>query len=250
MDSTQVVLAYIAGLFSVLGVIWTSARAARTAREVERLRASLSEETASRLEEQKAQSAHRAALDLANRKSKLERVNAQLKHLYGPLYALANASKRSWDAFRSACRPGGEFFDRSPPPTELELKEWRLWMTTVFMPLDLEMERLILSNMDLLAEDEVDNSLVELCAHVEAYKTVISRWEKQDYSIHRTAINFPSKRLEAYVSGSFGRLMREQESLLRLTFGDQSNDDGVALQRAGLPNPVLNATAASDSRPR
>lgn len=113
-------------------------------------------------------------------------------------------------------------------------------MTTVFMPLDLEMERLILSNMDLLAEDVVDSSLVELCAHVEAYKTVISRWQKEDYSVHRTAINFPSKRLEEYVSSSFARLMQQQESLLRTTFGEEPNDDNQTLQGGGLPIPALN----------
>jgi hypothetical protein len=219
MDISPLVGAYVAGLFSFVGVIWASARSARTAREVESLKATLSEASALRLEDRKAQSAHSAAVDLANRKSRLERVNSQLKLLYGPLYALTNASNRSWIAFRSTCRPSGAFFDSSSPPTESELKEWRLWMTTVFMPLNLEMEKLILSNMDLLVGDEIDSSLVELCAHVQAYKTVLRRWETQDFSVHHAPMDFPSEEVRKVVSTNFALLKQEQQALLELTFG-------------------------------
>jgi hypothetical protein len=225
MDVAPLAVAGVAGLFSIFSVVWTSTRGSRTAREVERLKASLSEASAARLEERKAQSAHRAALDLANRKSKLERINAQLKLLYGPLYALTNASNRSWEAFRSTCRPGGAFFSRSPPPTELELKEWRLWMTTVFMPLNLEMERLILSNMDLLVGNEIDGSLVEVCAHVQAYKTVMSRWEANDFSVHHAPMDFPGEEIRSYVSTNFATLKQEQQSLIALAFGAGADND-------------------------
>jgi hypothetical protein len=217
MDVGPVTVAYVAGLFSVLSVIWTSARGARTAREIESLKASLSESSSLRLEALKAQTAHRTAIDLANREARLERINAQLKLLYGPLYALTHASNRSWKAFRATCRPGGAFFGGHPPPTEGELREWRLWMTTVFMPLNLDMEKLVLSNMDLLVGDKIDDSLVELCAHVQAYKTVMVRWEQSDFSIHHAPMNFPSEEVREYVSINYASLRREQQSLLALT---------------------------------
>jgi hypothetical protein len=87
-------------------------------------------------------------------------------------------------------------------------------MTTVFMPLNLEMERLVLQNVDLLFGEEMDESLLDLCAHVEAYKAVIERWKQRDYSVHTTRLNFPGEALRKYVKQRFVELKREQERLL------------------------------------
>jgi hypothetical protein len=38
----------------------------------------------------------------ARRNDRLERVNQQLRELYGPLYALNQADRHAWEAFRKA----------------------------------------------------------------------------------------------------------------------------------------------------
>ena len=40
------------------------------------------------------------SLRLAQRKERLERLDRQLRELYGPLYALTQSGDRSWNAFR------------------------------------------------------------------------------------------------------------------------------------------------------
>lgn len=240
METLPLIGAYITGLFSMFGVIWTSARGAKTSRELENLKAALGEAATLRIEGEKARTAHAIEVDLANRKGRLERVNSQLRLLYGPLHALSSASNRTWEAFRSVHRPGGEFFRDGDPPTEADLKAWRLWMSTVFMPLNLEMERIVLSNMDLLTGNKMDPCLIELCAHVQAYKTVLARWSEKDFSFHHAPMNFPSEAVQEYAVANFAELKQEQQDLLALALNEAEDSGGYAVQRrqraaAGLP---------------
>ena len=94
-------------------------------------------------------------LKIAQRKDRLDRISRQLKEFYGPLFALAHASEIAWYGFRSKYRPDAQSYWRSePPPNEEEAAAWRLWMSEVFMPLNIQMERRIVENADLL-EDTV-----------------------------------------------------------------------------------------------
>ena len=46
----------------------------------------------------------------ARRKDRFERINLQLRNLYGPLYAIDHATNIAWNAFRSRCRPNVPYF--------------------------------------------------------------------------------------------------------------------------------------------
>src|SRR5262245_20332544 len=106
-------------------------------------------------------------LRLSQRSEKLARVNRQLSELYGPLFALTHASDTAWNAFASEKGPGHiNIFEMEHSPTESELQEWRLWMTTVFMPINLRMYEIILSKSDLLIETKMPECLLQFCAHV------------------------------------------------------------------------------------
>src|SRR5438045_4547675 len=91
-------------------------------------------------------------LRLAQRSHRLERVSRQLGELYGPLYGLTGAETAVWEVFRERYRPGRHFFSQEDPPSEADVEAWRLWMTTVFMPINNRMYRLVLSKSDLLIE--------------------------------------------------------------------------------------------------
>src|ERR1700674_4970796 len=67
---------------------------------------------------------------LSQRSEQLSRVNRQLAELYGPMYSLVSASSQAYKAFRMKHRVGIPYFTDNPPPTEDDLKAWRLWMTT------------------------------------------------------------------------------------------------------------------------
>jgi len=159
-------------------------------------------------------------LRLSQRSERLERVNRQLSSLYGPLFAMAHASQMAWDAFRKKYRPNHIlYFDASEPITEDDLKAWRLWMETVFMPNNLQMYELITSKADLLIESEMPSCLLEFCAHVTAYKAVIKKWSQNDFTEHLSYVSYPGPALLVYTKESFQRLKAEQTRLM----GKQKN---------------------------
>jgi hypothetical protein len=150
----------------------------------------------------------------ARRKDKLERVNQQLKTLYGPLYALNQASNFAWQAFRSKTRPQGAFFGGASPPTASDLEAWQIWMTTVFQPLHNQMFLAITQNADLLIESDLPKPLQLFCAHVSAYQVVFDRWSRKDYSEYTSVLNYPNQELSQYLEESFKMLKSEQARLL------------------------------------
>jgi hypothetical protein len=151
---------------------------------------------------------------LARRKDKLERINQQLKLLYGPLYSINQSSQLAWAAFRGRTRPGKAFFGTEPPPTQEELLAWRYWIQTVFGPMHAEMMSAITKNADLLIEDDIPDSLRLFCAHVAVYKVVLARWEDHDFSEYTSILNYPAQELTIYLQKSFEKLKAEQRRLL------------------------------------
>jgi hypothetical protein len=158
----------------------------------------------------------KAVYDLwaARRKDRLERVNQQLRLLYGPLYALNQAGNHAWVAFRIRVRPGVSFFRGSPPPTDEDLRAWRTWMNTVFRPNHEEMLSIITKNSDLLIESDLPNALQLFCAHVASYKAVFAEWDKGNFSYHTAVLKYPTQELAQYLEQSYQRLKEGQAQLL------------------------------------
>jgi hypothetical protein len=166
---------------------------------------------------------YRNNLRLNQRKDRLDRVTRQLSDLYGPLFATASASNATWLVFRRQYRPGGSFWDKpGPPPTPEEAAAWRLWMATVFMPLNRRMRDVIVDHADLLDEERMPDLLLEVCAHVAAYEAILKHWEEGNYAQHTTPINFPADELLAYSEEHVHNLKGEQNLILQQTARPQS----------------------------
>ncbi|MFI1221664.1 MULTISPECIES: hypothetical protein [unclassified Streptomyces] len=155
-------------------------------------------------------------LRLAQRHERLARVNRQLSDFYGPLFAITEANSRAFAAFAERnVRPDGRFpFDHEDPPTEEELAEWRLWITTVFLPNIRAMRDLVVTHADLLRESEMPPILLKLCAHVSGYEITTARWAQERYDQHLSVVPFPSQELAAYAREGFTVLKKEQARLL------------------------------------
>jgi hypothetical protein len=159
---------------------------------------------------------------LSRRTEQLNRINKQLNEFYGPLYSLVYSSSKSWVTFRKRYRSQiRSYFSNNPPPTEEELQAWRLWMTTVFMPINLRIYELIVSKADLLIERDMPGCLRELCAHVASYQVVLKKWGNNDFSEHTSLIDYPGRELLDYSHRSFKELKDKQSNLL----GDKSKND-------------------------
>jgi hypothetical protein len=162
-------------------------------------------------------------LRLAQRNDRLERINQQLSDFYGPLLALTRSSGQSWQAFRQRYRPPGSesFWKNDPPPTLEDAAAWRLWMTTVFVPMHQRMMELVLNRAHLIEEPEMPPCLLDLCAHVNGYQAILKEWETGEISIERvdniSVVNFPGQELAEYAAAAFGRLKAEQTELLGST---------------------------------
>lgn len=151
---------------------------------------------------------------LSRRRDRLDRVSRQLSDLYGPLFALVTSSTSIWTEFRVANRPGIGYWDPEPPVSRDEATTWRVWMKEVFMPLNIQMVDAAVQKADLLEESTMPECLLDLCAHVAAYRSVRARWEQGDYSEHTSLMRFPEIALRDYAETRFLRLKSEQRRLL------------------------------------
>jgi hypothetical protein len=84
---------------------------------------------------------------LARRRDKLDLVNKRINEFYGPLYVASEAGNI---AYRSLLKRQGK--EKSEPILDSEMKEWMLWMTTIFTPLNDIRERVIIENAHLIIE--------------------------------------------------------------------------------------------------
>jgi hypothetical protein len=153
-------------------------------------------------------------IKIAQHQERLDRVNRQIKNLYGPLYALVTSANTTWIYFRRDYRPGGSFWGNNKRPSKEEAEAWRLWMSEVFMPLNIQMEKIFLENADLIDEDVMPDCLLSLSAHVSAYKPVLKKWKDGDYSENTSVIKFPREELLDYVKSNYSRLKGKQKRLL------------------------------------
>ena len=145
---------------------------------------------------------------LARRKDKLDLVNRRLNEFYGPLYVASQAGNI---AYRSLLNKMGKA--QSFPILDSEVKEWILWMTTIFMPLNDEREKIIIKKAYLIVEEQMPRCLLDFVTHVVGYKAVLKKWSEGDYSERRSTIGWPPE-FDAYVTRSYAALKAEQTRLL------------------------------------
>ncbi len=145
---------------------------------------------------------------LARRQDKLRLVDRRLSEFYGPLYV---ASKAGNIAYRALLKKQGKA--QSEPILDSEMKEWTLWMTTIFMPLNDVREKIIIEKAYLIVEEQIPQCLLDFVTHVVGYKAVLSKWAEGDYSERRSSIGWPPE-FDVYVERSYAALKADQTRLL------------------------------------
>jgi hypothetical protein len=93
------------------------------------------------------------------------------------------------------------------------MKEWMLWMTTIFMPLNDIREKIIIEKAYLIVEEQMPLCLLDFVTHVVGYKAVLAKWAEGDYSERRSTIGWPPE-FDLYVERSYQALKAEQTRLL------------------------------------
>jgi hypothetical protein len=158
---------------------------------------------------------------LQRRKARLDRLNAQLEQLYGPLYATLEASRIAYRRFLEKVRPGyPSLFDpAAPPPTETQLRLFRQWVETVSHPRAVQAFELITGRAHLLVETEMPDCLLQFLAHKSGYDVLTARWKEGDFSEHLSVVRHPGDELYSYLRRSFTQLKLEQARELEATQG-------------------------------
>jgi hypothetical protein len=145
---------------------------------------------------------------LARRHDKLDLVNKRLNEFYGPLYVASEAGNI---AYRSLLNKQGK--PRSEPIRDEDLKEWVLWMRTIFIPLNEIREKIIIENAHLIVEEKMPQCLLDFVTHVVGYKAVLNKWADGDFSERRSTIGWPPE-FDIYVRNSYAALKAEQMRLM------------------------------------
>jgi len=145
---------------------------------------------------------------LAQRRDKLRLVNKRLNEFYGPLFV---ASQAGLIAYQALLKKLGK--TRAHPMLDEEMKEWVLWMTTIFMPLNDIREKIIIEKAYLIIEEQMPQCLLEFVTHVVGYKAVMAKWGEGDFSERRSMIGWPPE-FDSYVKQSYQALKAEQTRLM------------------------------------
>jgi hypothetical protein len=144
---------------------------------------------------------------MARRADHLRLIDQRLNDFYGPLYVATVAGNI---AYKSLLGKQGK--TQCHPIRDEDLKEWILWMTTIFMPLNDVREKIIIANAHLIIEEEMPQCLLDFVTHVVGYKALMAQWAEGDYSERRSIIGWPPE-FDIYVERSYKGLKAEQTRL-------------------------------------
>jgi len=145
---------------------------------------------------------------MARRADHLRLIDQRLNSFYGPLYVATVAGNI---AYKSLLKKQGK--TQCHPIREEDLKEWILWMTTIFMPLNDVREKIIIENAHLIIEEKMPQCLLDFVTHVVGYKALMAQWAEGDYTERRSIIGWPPE-FDQYVEKSYKTLKAEQTYLL------------------------------------
>lgn len=145
---------------------------------------------------------------MARRADRLRLVNQRLNDFYGPLYVATVAGNI---AYNSLLKKQGK--KQCHPVRDEDLKEWVLWMKTIFMPLNDVREKIIIENAHLIVEEQMPQCLLDFVTHVVGNKAMLSKWAEGDYTERRSTIGWPPE-FDLYVERSYRALKAEQTRLM------------------------------------
>jgi hypothetical protein len=144
----------------------------------------------------------------ARRDDHLRLVNQRLNEFYGPLYVATIAGNI---AYQTLLKKQGK--THCHPIRDEDLKEWILWMRTVFIPLNDVREKIIIDKAHLIIEEKMPQCLLDFVTHVVGYKAVLRKWADGDFTERRSTIGWPPE-FDVYVRDSYAALKAEQMRLM------------------------------------
>lgn len=154
------------------------------------------------------------SLRLQRRADNLRFVSAQIDELYGPLYVITQTGQMLFATLQvKRHREGRSKEDTGAPAPSRTRTDWHIWVEQVFMPLNEQLEQVLINKAHLIIEDEMPQCLKLFMAHSAGYKAVIKKWQMGDFSEGTSVIEYPVEIVE-YAEQSYLKLKKQQQKLL------------------------------------
>jgi hypothetical protein len=158
------------------------------------------------------------------RANELQFVSSQIEKLYGPLFALREASETAFDNFHDLhWKERQTYFDPNYRLQPKDIELWRRWMEKVFQPINVRMEEVLVNNSHLLIGQRMPPMYIQFISHTEAYKAVMAKWQPNSSSTdpeylkeqaNVSGVTFPP-RSDKPAEPDFTRCIKEQYDALR-----------------------------------
>ncbi len=153
----------------------------------------------------------RNQLELTRWRERLDLINRRLNDFYGPLYVQSEVGYMAYKTLID--KMGGEQVFRQVPIEAGVLEEWRVWVETIFLPLNQASEDLIMRNAHLIREEEFQGSLLLFIMHATSYRAMVAKWQQGDYREYLPNADYPVE-LSTYAAQSYRELKHEQLQLI------------------------------------
>jgi hypothetical protein len=148
-------------------------------------------------------------LRISRRQARLDLVTERLGKFYGPLYIITATMTTAYQTQLSKTGRK-QIFEEGRKLTPEEWKENYAWVMGVYVPLEDELNDLVIHNAHLIREQKIPDSLLTLVAHVSVTKALIHKWKNDDFSELYPAIAFPYEEIAEYAEKSYAELKAEQ----------------------------------------
>lgn len=135
---------------------------------------------------------YRSNIRFAQRSAKVDRLARQLAVLYGPLRMLRYAGETAFATFKERYFPDRpELFWKGIEPTEDVYAAWRVWLKHTLMPINKQIESLLLEHGDLIEGPEIPKAVLDFLAHVSTLEAVVAQWDAGNYRDFKSGIRYP-----------------------------------------------------------
>ena len=162
--------------------------------------------------------AYVSAIAAESRRRRLDRIDQQIRELYGPLLILAITNDGAWIAFEKSAEnmPGSldQYYSRFWRMETPEQTHWRNWVEHVFTPLNDEMTQTIKKHAHLVDGRSFPETFAVLAGHLGGVKAMVAEWNAGQFNLFGPPERYP-KALRKDVEDAFNRCLRRQSDLLR-----------------------------------
>jgi hypothetical protein len=153
-------------------------------------------------------------LVLLRRSERLRLITSQLNELYGPMYVITQTGQVLFKALRLKSQTQGrKFIDSDAPKSADDISEWRIWVEEVFMPLNEQLQQILIQKAHLIIEEEMPTCFKMFSAHHAGYKALVRKWHEGDFSEATSLIPYPED-IISYAEQSYQVLKAKQMRMI------------------------------------